>query len=89
MKRVLLRTKSFVRFSKKILEKYPDLKDELNNVFRLLGEDAFQTKPRAHKLRRKLEGYYACNLTYDIRITFRFVDYQGKEAILLDAIGTA
>jgi mRNA interferase YafQ len=35
-----------------------------------------------------LEGFWACSAGYDLRIIFRFVSREGKEAILLETIGT-
>jgi mRNA-degrading endonuclease YafQ of YafQ-DinJ toxin-antitoxin module len=43
---------------------------------------------KAHKLKGSLEGSWACSAGYDLRIVFRFVPWEGKEAILLETIGT-
>jgi mRNA-degrading endonuclease YafQ of YafQ-DinJ toxin-antitoxin module len=53
-----------------------------------LGSDAFHTGLKTHKLKGDLDGFWACSFGYDLRIVFRFVQYEGKEAILLESLGT-
>ena len=54
----------------------------------LRAEDAFHAKLRTHKLKGKLEDSWACTSGYDLRVVFRFVQYEGAEAILLETVGT-
>jgi mRNA-degrading endonuclease YafQ of YafQ-DinJ toxin-antitoxin module len=60
----------------------------LDLALELLSSDAFHPKLKAHKLKGKLAGSWACGAGYDLRIVFQFVKHQGREAILLEAMGT-
>ena len=48
------------------------------------------TRPllQTHKLKGKLAGSWACKASYDLRIVFKFVKYEGPEAVLLLTMGT-
>ena len=74
--------------STRFTKKHPEAEDEIRLVLTLLTEEAFLPKLRSHKLKRQLEGSWACSAGNDIRIVFKFVDYKGTEAILLETIGT-
>lgn len=54
----------------------------------LLSADAFHPSLKTHKLKGNLADSWACSVAYDSRIVFSFVEHEGKEAILLEAIGT-
>jgi mRNA-degrading endonuclease YafQ of YafQ-DinJ toxin-antitoxin module len=54
----------------------------------LLSEDAFHPQLRVHKLKGKLAGSWACSAGFDLRILFSFVQSEGAEALLLEALGT-
>ncbi len=41
-----------------------------------------------HKLKGELKDSYACSAGYDLRIIFKFVEYEQTQAILLESIGT-
>jgi len=43
---------------------------------------------KTHKLKGDLEGSWACSLGRDLRVVFAFVQHEGKEAILLQSLGT-
>ncbi len=88
MKRVLLRTSSFIRSARRIIRKDPAFAEDIRDALNLLAEDAFHPVLKTHKLKGKLEGSWACSVGYDLRIIFEFVQYDGTEAILLEAIGT-
>ncbi len=88
MRRLLLRSGSFVRAARKIVKKHPKVADDVRNTLELLAQDAFHPRLRTHKLKGKLEGSWACSVGYDLRIIFRFVQYEGSEAILLETVGT-
>jgi mRNA-degrading endonuclease YafQ of YafQ-DinJ toxin-antitoxin module len=60
----------------------------IQTVLELLEEDAFHPQLRTHKLKGRLEGSWACSAGYDLRILFSFVQHEGAEAILLEALGT-
>lgn len=88
MKRLLLRSSSFVGAVKKLLRKYPQSARDIQSALELLTTDAFHPRLKTHKLKGDLEGSWACSAGYDLRIIFRFVRYQEAEAILLESIGT-
>lgn len=88
MKRLLLRTSSFIRSARRIIRKNPGVAEDIRAALHLLAEDAFHPILKTHKLKGKLEGSWACSVGYDLRIIFEFVQHEGSEAILLEAIGT-
>lgn len=87
MKRPLLRSSTFVRAARKAVRKNPQLASDLRLVLARLADDAFHPGLRTHKLKGRLEGSWACSAGYDLRIVFRFVPYEGSEAILLLTVG--
>jgi mRNA interferase YafQ len=88
MKRVLLRSNSFIRTAKKLLHKKPHLALPVREALSLLAEDAYNPLLRTHKLTGNLQGSWACSAGYDLRIVFSFEKIEGKDAILLETIGT-
>ena len=88
MKRALLRSSSFIRRARNVLKKYPQWSQDLQSTLDLLATDCFHPRLKTHKLKAELEGCWACSAVYDLRIIFKFVEYQGTEAILLLTIGT-
>jgi len=71
-----------------MLRKKTGLASDVYEALRLLELDAFHPYLRTHKLIGSLQGSLACSAGYDLRIVFSFVKHQGKEAILLETIGT-
>jgi mRNA-degrading endonuclease YafQ of YafQ-DinJ toxin-antitoxin module len=88
MKRVLLRSTSFIRSARRIIRKDPSFSEDIRVALNLLSEDAFHSVLKTHKLKGKLEGAWACGAGYDLGIIFEFVQHDGAEAILPEAIGT-
>jgi addiction module RelE/StbE family toxin len=88
VKRQLLPSPSFLRAARRTVKKQPQIAAELQTILELLSEDAFHPQLRTHKLKGKLEGSWACSAGYDLRILFSFVQIEGAEALLLEAIGT-
>jgi mRNA-degrading endonuclease YafQ of YafQ-DinJ toxin-antitoxin module len=88
LKRALLPTKAFVRSARRFAHKHPKLGPELQLMLELLALDAFHPRLKTHKLKGKLAGSWACSAAYDLRIIFQFVKHGGKEAVLLESIGT-
>ena len=88
MKFILLRSSVFVRNARKIVKKQPQLAKNIQNTLEILCNDPFQAKLRTHKLKGELKNSYACSAGYDMRIIFKFVEYEQKQAILLESIGT-
>ncbi len=88
VKRVLLRSSAFVRVTKRLVKKRPNVAEDLRAVLELLSEDVFHPTLKTHKLKGDLEGSLACSAGYNLRILFEFVQHEGAEAILLQTVGT-
>ena len=88
MKRELLSTKAFLRTARKLVGRDPQLATSLRAALELLAEDAQHPTLRTHKLKGKLSGSWACSAGYNLRIVFQLVQHEGREAILLEAVGT-
>ncbi len=86
--RELLRTPRFVRTMRRYLKRHREAESEVREALQLLSADAFATQLKTHKLTGELKDVWACSAGYDLRILFEFVDYEGKEAILLLTMGT-
>ena len=86
--RLLIRSNAFVRAAKRLVKKHPHAAADLRSALALLSEDAFDPMLKTHRLKGCLEGSWACSMGYDLRIIFEFVQYEGSEAILLQAVGT-
>jgi addiction module RelE/StbE family toxin len=88
MRRELLRSSAFVRAARRLLKKYPQSADDLREALEWLAADAFDPRLKTHKLKGDLAGSWACSAGYDLRIVFQFVQHDGREAILLQSVGT-
>ena len=88
MKRLLLRSNSFIRAAQRTVRKYPHIAKRIQTSLELLSEDAFNPLLKTHKLKGSLEGSWACSVSYELRIVFKFAQHNGSEAILLETIGT-
>jgi len=88
LKRELLRSNSFVRAARRIVKKHPNVASDIRETLELLSADVFHSRLKTHKLKGKLEGSWGCSAGYDLRIIFKLVQYEGREAILLETIGT-
>lgn len=84
----LLRSTAFLRAARKLIKKNPAVAPDLQKTLKLLSEDPFFATLRTHKLKGQLADSLACSVTYEIRIVFAFVEFEGQEAILLESIGT-
>jgi len=85
---VLLRSNIFIRNARKIVKKQPFLAQNIQETLALLSVDPFQPRLRTHKLKGEPKDSYACSLGHNLRIVFKFVEYEQKQAILLESIGT-
>ena len=85
---VLLRSSAFVRNARKIIKKQPQLGNNIQETIKLLCDNPFAPSLKSHKLKGELQDSYACSAGYDLRIIFRFVEYEGKQAIFLETIGS-
>lgn len=74
-------TNKFLRKSKKLIKKQPDLKNKIENVFLCLAEEPFSSKLKTHKV-NDIDGIpaYSSTLTKDLRIIWDF--RYGKPQIL-------
>ena len=88
MNRSLLRSNSFIRAARRTIKKYPHIAEDMQAILELLSKDAFHPLLKTHKLKGDLEGSWACSVSYELRIIFKFVQHKGSEAILLETIGT-
>jgi addiction module RelE/StbE family toxin len=88
LKRLLLPTNPFLRSAKKLARKNPQAAEDLRASLELLAEDAFDPKLKTHKLKGNLAGSWACSGGYDLRVVFQLVKHKGREAILLETVGT-
>lgn len=70
------------------MRKHPNVVKDIQSALELLEEDAFHPKLRTHKLKGEFENSWACSAGYNVRLVFRFVEYEGKEAIPFETIGT-
>jgi mRNA-degrading endonuclease YafQ of YafQ-DinJ toxin-antitoxin module len=88
VKRVLPKSSAFVRAAKKYLKAHPSAATDLESELQLLDADAFHPRLKTHKLTGLLKDSWASSAGYDFRIVFKFVAYEGSEAILLETAGT-
>jgi mRNA-degrading endonuclease YafQ of YafQ-DinJ toxin-antitoxin module len=88
MKRVLLQSPAFVRGARRVLKKNSEAAASLRAALETLAEDAFDPTLKTHKLKGELAGSWACSASYNLRIVFEFVQHEGAEAVLLQAVGT-
>ncbi|MFH0792582.1 MAG: type II toxin-antitoxin system mRNA interferase toxin, RelE/StbE family [bacterium] len=88
--RKLLWGRSFIRSSKRLLRKHPELASALEDTLQLLVNEPFHPALETHKLKGKLSGSWACSMGYDLRIVFDLVpgDRRGEKNILLMDIGS-
>lgn len=70
MTRQLLRTKAFIRASKRFLKQNPNIENAIRETLTLLSEDAFHPRLKTHKLKGVLSGSWACSVGFDLRIIF-------------------
>ena len=84
----LIRSAAFVRAARKHLRRHPEHAADFFEVVAQLQEDPFQPSLRTHKLTGVLAGSWACSVGYDLRVIFRPVKNAGKQAVLLETVGT-
>jgi mRNA interferase YafQ len=74
MRRKIRFAESFPKKAKKLLKKNPKIEDVFREVLHKLSEDVFIPSLHTHALSGDLKGKYACFLTYNLRIIFKFSD---------------
>lgn len=85
---ILLRSTAFVSEAKKTVKKQPNIAQNLQKTLELLNIDPFHPHLKTHKLKGDLKDSFACTVGYDLRIIFKFVEFENRQAILLESIGT-
>ena len=88
MRRALIPSSAFVRAIKRLARRKPDALAAVSETLTILGNDAFDSRLRTHKLRGDLAGLLACSAGYDLRIVFEIVKHEEAESILLVSCGT-
>jgi mRNA-degrading endonuclease YafQ of YafQ-DinJ toxin-antitoxin module len=84
----LLRSTAFVRAAQKLVKKNPGIAPDLQKTLELLSKDPFFPTLRTHKLKGQLANSWSSSVTYEVRVVFAFVEFEGQEAILLETVGT-
>jgi len=79
---VLLRSTAFVREARKIVKKNPQTAPNIQSTVELLSTEPFNPRLKTHKLKGNLQDSWACSAGYDLRIIFKFVEYDKMQAIL-------
>jgi mRNA interferase YafQ len=87
---ILTTDPSFKRSFKRLTRKNPQLQDKILEVLELLSIDPFVPSLKSHKLAGKLDGLWACSVTYDCRIVFAFRTdtTNGEDLIVLVDVGS-
>lgn len=88
MRHELVYTSTFVRASRRMLSRHPDVVGEFQVTLATLAANPFHPSLRTHKPRGRLKECFACSAGYDLRIIFRFVTAGGKKAVFLQTVGT-
>ena len=88
--RTIIWSNTFIRAFKRVLRRYPEVRQDIENTLRLLTLDPFTPQIETYKLKGKLSGVWACSAGYNLRIIFDFVkdEKQKEDAIFLIEIGT-
>lgn len=84
----LIASKVFIRDSRRFLKRNPQYAKSVKAILSLLESDVFHPQLKTHKLKGRLKNSWACSVEYDLRIVFEIVKDDGKDAILLQTVGT-
>jgi mRNA interferase YafQ len=88
VRRALLFNRGFERALNRRAGKNPAVGRSIQAALEKLQNDAFDPRLKTHKLKGELAGRWAASAGYDLRIIFRFVQHESREAILLLSIGS-
>ena len=88
MSRTLVKSPRFTRTAKRIIKSDPVAANSIQAALETLVHDPSDPRLKTHKLAGKLDNVWACSAGYDLRILFQFIEEDGREAILLLAVGT-
>ncbi|BAY75266.1 hypothetical protein NIES25_16840 [Nostoc linckia NIES-25] len=80
----------FVRTSKCLVKKNPELGSQIEQLLQQIAEEPFQPSLRSHKLKGDLSGRYSCSIDSHNQILFKFVTNTEsvEEEILLLTLGS-
>ncbi len=84
----LLYSPTFMRASKRLFKRNPNLSQIVEVIIKTLEHDLFSANLKTHKLKGRFEGYWSCSVARNIRIVFKIVKDDNEDAILLQTIGT-
>lgn len=70
------------------MKKQPQSATSIQETLAALCDDPFQPNLKTHKLKGDLKDSYACSIGYDLRMIFKFVQYEQEQAIFLESIGS-
>jgi mRNA-degrading endonuclease YafQ of YafQ-DinJ toxin-antitoxin module len=75
----------FVRALKRVVNKNPELRFQIEQVLQQIAEDPFQPNLGSHQLKGDLSGIWSSSINYSTRIFFNFVvnPGSGQEDVLL------
>ena len=88
MRRRLIPTAAFVRQVRRAGRQNAPVVAAIAEALARLEDDAFDPRLGTHKLAGGMVGLWACSVSYDLRIIFRFEQDAGAEVILMLAFGT-
>lgn len=72
MKRLLVRSNTFVRAAKRTIKKYPNSAQDIQNSLELLSKDAFHPLLKTHKLKGILKDSWGACLNSIMRFFLFF-----------------
>jgi addiction module RelE/StbE family toxin len=84
----LVPSPAFLRDAKRLRKKDREASERLRAALALLAEDAFDPRLKTHKLCGELEGFWACTVTYDLRLVFEIAELDGEDAVVLQSVGS-
>lgn len=84
----LLFSPTFMRASKRLFKRNPNLIQIVEGILKILEYDLFSPNLKTHKLKGRFEGYWSCSVARNIGIVFKIVKDGNEEAVLLQTIGT-
>ena len=73
-KRNIAYDNSFHKQFKKVIKNDKELEKKIFQVLELMKKNIFDSKLSTHKLSGELKKYYACKITFDLRLVFYFDD---------------
>jgi len=82
----IFREEKFIKKAKKFFKKHPEFIIKFKEIIGKLERNPFDNSLKTHKLKGKLESFYACSLNYEYRIVLSIIISDNK--IFLIDIGT-